>query len=121
MKYREGVEHLALINGNIFSSSRDNYIRSLDGSFFCRFSSVPVCFEESVKNHQISIRLESKELKLFDLNKRVSLSSLEFDSPFETISKANKDLFVGTNGALFAVDWRKKDFLINVYKDATKN
>jgi hypothetical protein len=29
-------------------------------------------------------------------------------------------LFVGTDGALFAVDWRKKDFLVNIYKDQTK-
>lgn len=36
------------------------------------------------------------------------------------MDKENKDLYVSANGALFAVDWRKKDFLINIYKDVTK-
>ena len=36
---------------------------------------------------------------------------------FNLMSKINKEIYVGKGGALFGVDWRKKEFLVNLYRD----
>lgn len=72
------MEHLALINGVIYSGSRDKYIRSLDGNFFCRFEHTPLTFEESERTNQITISFKNKELRLFDIDKRSTISSIQF-------------------------------------------
>lgn len=119
-KYRGGVQHIALVNGTIFGCGKDGYIRSLDGNYFYRCDSTPVSISESDRSNLVHLTLQSRQLRLFDLDKRIAVSSLHFETEFSPLLKNNKQMFVASNHALFGIDWRKKDYLISLYKDTTK-
>ena len=76
---------------------------------------------ETDRINQINISFVSNELKLFDIEKRVFLGCLKFENRFVMMSKMNRDLYVGTNGALFGVDWRRKEYLVSLYRDGRRD
>lgn len=47
IKFRGGVEFISSVNGKIYGSGRDCYIRSIDGNFHHKFESAPLKFFES--------------------------------------------------------------------------
>lgn len=46
---------------------RDGYVRSLDGAFFHKFQSTPLGCYDGDRNGQMSVRLMSNCVKLFDI------------------------------------------------------
>lgn len=66
-KFRGGVEFIAPVNGKIYGSGRDCYIRSLDGHFHHKFESAPLKFYESDRSNLLSIGLRSNKILQFDL------------------------------------------------------
>lgn len=120
-KYRGGIEHIASINNTIFGCGRDGYIRSIDGKYFYRCDSNPVSISESDRLNLVHLTLKNRQLRLFDLDKRITVSSLHFETEFTPLLKNTKQMFVASSHALFGVDWRKKDYLISLYKDSSKD
>ena len=44
IQVRGAIEHLAPVQGKTFLTSRDSYLRSVDGSYFHKFDSIPLSF-----------------------------------------------------------------------------
>ena len=53
-------------------------------------------------------------LRLFDVERRQVISSLQSDTAFTLLPKASRELYVAKKGSIFGVDWRKKDYLVGL-------
>jgi hypothetical protein len=99
-------------------------LRSIDGTFHYKFASSPLKFYETERSNQISIGFISNEIAIFDLEKRMGVSSILVNKGYQMMSKWNKELYIGDNYGLGCIDWRRKDHFIPVYQspnDAVKN
>lgn len=115
-KFRGGVEFVSWVNGKVYGSGRDCYLRSVDGLFHCKFESAPVKFYESDRGNLLSMGLRSNKALQFDLEKRVEICSLHTSIESQMMGKLSKDVYIGDKQRLFLLDWRKKSALVEVYK-----
>ena len=103
---RGAVTHFSNINSKPFVSSKDSYLRSLDGNFFCRFDSIPLSFHEADRG-QVSLQLMNNKVVLFDLSRRATVNQIQMNARIKLLSNHSKESFIAQGDSIQQLDWRR--------------